>query len=354
MNNGNKKTEILKMAGVFLLMAAIAGGAFWINNSPKGRSALDIAGIETEKEPATTKVVEVEGFSFEINDKWEKPQEEYEMYMPDRSKPEYYGMLGYSPIGKYSEEEFFDELLRHYKSQGNTIDHYDETLTEKTTVDGDKYKIGRITMSDKNYVLYEIDVVLCPAKNYAVTFEFQGMVGKTSTYDLREISNTIRFKDETFDIAGKSFVTGDGSELVFDENGQFKYYYEADNYESSHHDGSYEICTGQAAIDKAVSLEQFGLTEEEIKNSINNDLNYGVSPEGDGGFSPGYSGEEGYHVSPDGFCAVVLHIEKTFYDTGEEKDKDDTLLFVGYYISEEQTFSFTNCASTKHVTWKLK
>ncbi|MCR5213174.1 MAG: hypothetical protein K6E10_02075 [Eubacterium sp.] len=308
-------------------------------------------GLITDDDSDDMMLIEKERFSFEINKNWTKYSEDKDVYIPDDEKGQAYGLMGVSNLGNFTEEEFFDDLINYYKENNSmTVLEQDDILRDSTTAEGDTYKCGRILMTDNN-TKFEVEVLMSYDKNLAITFQGQCKADDDLKYKVSDIVETVSFKDETIDISGKHFIQGDNSEIVFEGDGRFKYYEVAGDYNSSYYDGSYEVYTGKAAIDKTVSFEEYGLTEEELYETLGHNMNNDVSLDSD---SIIQSSGPVYHVCLDNFYAIVLQNEKIMMDTGEEIENDNQILYVGYYIPEIETFSLTNCFAANHVNWVLE
>jgi hypothetical protein len=72
-----------------------------------------------------------------------------------------------------------------------------------------------------------------------------------------------KYGEETF--AGTTWIAGDGSELVFGEDGTLSWYREEGVYDGDVFEGPYVVNRGQAAYDFVVNdLADYGVTEEEL------------------------------------------------------------------------------------------
>ena len=135
--------------------------------------------------------------------------------------------------------------------------------------------------------------------------------------DTKEVSQNI--------VIGNRFVAlDDESEIQMDENGSFIFYRKKEVYDGDYCTGTYEAYYGQEAINKVVSLEQYGITEEEIEHSINATIEKGYSFGDVSGqhslayILESYTGEkitkmETYDVSRDKFYCIILHNDIFLY-----------------------------------------
>ena len=74
-------------------------------------------------------------------------------------------------------------------------------------------------------------------------------------------------------ITGNTFIGGDDSELCLKEDGSFDYYQVVEEHDGPRYVGTYEVYYGQDAIDKVVSMSEYGVTEEELEQTLSANMN---------------------------------------------------------------------------------
>ena len=123
----------------------------------------------------------------------------------------------------------------------------------------------------KESVIYCTKLVIEPRKNLVLTFCGQAYKDQVSgsgevwdTLDLlcESLTFEIGLKDE---ITGNTFLCGDGSQLCLQNDDGFRWYQSAEDHEKPYYEGVYEVYYGQAAMDKAASIAEYGLTMEELE-----------------------------------------------------------------------------------------
>lgn len=292
----------------------------------------------------------VGNISFEVPGDWE-PIEGFEGSFTAPDKKTAFQLQGESMLGSYSPKEFYEELANSYSSS-YTITYKDEEVSSITTADGTECFAGRIKMT-ANKVLFNIDVLIAPDKNTVLTFASQCPEGGELSADIRDVTRTVVFNIGTEDMAsGRKFKMSDGTEIHLNNDGSFKYFRETGKTDSDYFEGTYEAYYGQAAFDKIVSITEYGLTEEELEQTLSANMNgYSV-----GGsmpydyFDDNTSKEEGYRICKDTFYAIVLQTT-LLNENGKISDSDNTVLFLGYYLSELQQFDMLNANSYNYTQW---
>ena len=53
----------------------------------------------------------------------------------------------------------------------------------------------------------------------------------------------------------------------------YRYYRSEDDHENQYYEGVYEVYYGQTAVDKVVSMTEYGLTEEELNQVLSANMN---------------------------------------------------------------------------------
>ncbi|MBR1930356.1 MAG: hypothetical protein IJ833_02635 [Lachnospiraceae bacterium] len=196
----DKKDLFLLVLYVMILGLVIRGASFLYGVVKEQRETSDEGDVSqqaenvedvedvAEKEPY---LYWADGVSFYVDGDW-MPYEGYEgaFILPD--KKSFYQLQGISQLDAYEPEAFYNELLKFY-GRSYEIERADEILAEKSTVDGDRYKVGRIEMTDQT-TRYMIDVVICQEKDIVVTL--CGQCAKESNFsgDIGSVTETIRFQ----------------------------------------------------------------------------------------------------------------------------------------------------------------
>lgn len=161
-------------------------------------------------------------------------------------------------------------------------------------------------------------------------------------------------------ITGNRFICLDDSEIQMKEDGSFIYYRTKEDYGGDYYQGTYEVYWGQEAVDKIVSMEEYGLTEEELERTINankkgyhlgdisgkNSIAYMLDEES-------YSDAKTYDVSKDVFYCIILHNDILYMD-GQTKEMNQDSIYIGYYVEEVKTLDLLNIVTVSPVTWTLQ
>lgn len=324
----------------------------------------DISQIEPESEesiadtkpevssPTGMQECTIDNVTFSVDSSWE-PIAGYNGSFAVEGGSSVYQLQGVSPLGSYTPEEFYQELLDVY-AESYEITYSDDMLDAITTQDGVSCFAGRIEMTAE--VLFSIDILIAPQKNTVITYALQHPEGIQPPIDIREVTKTTVFHIGTEDvITGQTFLVGDGSKLCLEENGKFRYYQTEDEANSAYCMGTYEVWYGQAAFDKVASMTDYGLTEEELEQTLTANMDsysLGGSMPYDY-FSEGASAAVGYHVCRDTFYAVILHNEK-MVDGTEETDMGNDTLYIGYYLWEAETADMINTNTASYAQWELQ
>ena len=78
-------------------------------------------------------------------------------------------------------------------------------------------------------------------------------------------------------MSGEKWKTSNGTLLDLKEDNTFRWYNSADDLTDNYYEGTYEVYIGQEAVDKLCSIEEYGITEESQKKTINeytDNINY--------------------------------------------------------------------------------
>lgn len=178
------------------------------------------------------------------------------------------------------------------------------------------------------------------------------------------MEDNIEVVNENIVIGNRFVVLNDDSEIQMDEDGSFIYYRTKEEYDGDYYKGTYEAYHGQEALDKVVSLEQYGITEEEIDRVIDSTIESGyrlgdVSGQNSMFYmlenytGEKYSNAETYDVDKDVFYCIILHNDILYMDGKEEEIEYDTV-YIGYYIEEEGMIDLLNIGTANSAVWILQ
>jgi lipoprotein len=297
----------------------------------------------------------VDNVSFMVDSSW-KPLNGHEGTFATPDEKNVYQLQGVSSLGSYTPEEFFQHLKDIY-SESNEIVRSDDTLTSFVTSDNLESYIGRIDMK-VNGIFFSIDVLIVPQKNKVVTFAGQSPSENDLSVDVRDITKTASFNIAAGDyISGNTFIAKDGSELCLGSDGEFIYYQSEEDHNKPYCTGTYEVYYGQEAFDKLSTMEEYGLTKEELEETLSANMNgYKL-----GGFNISdfinsddyYESDDIYQICKDSFYAVILHNEK-LVDSGSTSDMGNDTLYIGFYISELEYADMLNVMTANYAGWTLK
>lgn len=183
----------------------------------------------------------------------------------------------------------------------------------------------------------------------------------------KKSENIITESNEETDIGnivlGNKFVCSDNSEIHMNEDGSYIYYYSKDEHDIAYFRGTYEVFCGQPAVDKIVSMEKYGVIEEEIEYIINNnkkEYHLGdVSGQNsliymlEEAYGEEFSEKKNYPVSKDVFYCIILHNELLYMEGVTEEVQNDTV-YVGYYIDEIEALDLLNVEGVSSIMWILQ
>ena len=178
------------------------------------------------------------------------------------------------------------------------------------------------------------------------------------------MEDNIEVVNENIVIVNRFVVLNDDSEIQMDEDGSFIYYRTKEEYDGDYYKGTYEAYHGQEALDKVVSLEQHGITEEEIDRVIDSTIESGyrlgdVSGQNSMFYmlenytGEKYSNAETYDVDKDVFYCIILHNDILYMDGKEEEIEHDTV-YIGYYIEEVGMIDLLNIGTANSAVWILQ
>lgn len=316
----------------------------------------------------------VDHISFSVDKNW-KPIEGHKGSFVTSDKTSVYQLQGISPLGNTTPDEFYKGLKKSYTNSYKIL-HSDDTLHSFITADDLDAMIGNIEMT-ADHVLYSIDVLIVPQKNIVVTFAAQCPETENLPLDIRTISETATFHIATKDsISGNTFIAEDDSEICFKADKSFIYYQSADDHNGAYYDGTYEVYYGQSAIDKVCSMTEYGITEDELEQTIAANMN-GYTLKGDLSYLDNLDDDfddnsnddfgdnldedtekekkdTGYHVCKDTFYAVILHNEKLVDADGQITKMGHDTLYIGHYVPDLKLADMVNANTANYIKWSLK
>lgn len=215
-------------------------------------------------------------------------------------------------------------------------------------------KNKKIVISTFLISLSAVCMCACDKDTYAKKTS-QEITSSTKAEDIADESG------EKLDIvSGNCFICSDNSEIQMQEDGSFMYYRTKDDYDGDYYKGTYEVYRGQEAVDKIISMKEYGLTEDEIERII--DANKKGYHLGDvsGGNSLSYmldgdsaSDVQTYDVSKDVFYCIILH-NQTLYMGGKNEEINHDSVYIGYYIEELKTMDLLNIVAVHPARWILQ
>ncbi|MBP5493062.1 MAG: zinc-ribbon domain-containing protein [Clostridiales bacterium] len=145
-------------------------------------------------------------------------------------------------------------------------------------------------------------------------------------------SKAAKAEDLKETITGQNWVVEDeGAYLVFESGKKFTYYRSIDDQDNYYYEGKYKLFVGKEAIEYLTNdLEDYGITEEEIKDIIRKNDYY----------------------TEDNLILLVL-INETCMIDGEDTLPEDTVTtpYVGFYVEEKDYYALdlTNMNAASYV-----
>lgn len=319
------------------------------SNQAQDANTSEASSTETERQSYT-----VDNVTFSVDGSWEHaPQDGFEGTFLTADRKADYQLQGVSPLGSYTPEEFFQFLKDHY-ANSHEIVSADNSVSSFVTADQLDAYVGRIEMTARE-VRFSVDVLIVPQKNTVVTFAGQCKEENTLPVDVREITETAVFAIGTEDmLSGNTFQIDDGSELQLQGDSSFLWYQTAGDLKSACCMGTYEVYYGQPAVDKVASMTEYGLTKEELEQTLSSNMN-GYIPGGSSVLDSlyGVDEEDTCFVCLDTFYAVILHNEK-LVDGAETTEMGNDTLYIGYYLPEQETADMLNANTANYTSWKLQ
>jgi len=95
--------------------------------------------------------------------------------------------------------------------------------------------------------------------------------------------------------------------------------------------GVYEVYRGQAAMDKAVFMTEYGLTMGELEDN-----------------------RARYDVCRDTFYAVILNNQRLIRSPGDVREGGNSTLYLGFYLSELEMADLLNCNAAYYTQWTFQ
>ena len=277
------------LAAVVLgLTALCAVGAVLFVVMPKMQSVP----VSVEPPAAAEKVLYTcEDITFEIDPAWSEI-DGYEGSFVDDATGIVYQLNGVSELFPYGAEEFYTELLTYYEENHDPV--IGEPLEQSDTADGKERYLANIRMvQDDTYYQY-MTVVIFPWQDLVLTFGAQTVADQAALYEdeiiqaVEEMAQSavytggeheeLTFELESTYFSGTSWIaSNDGSQWTFDEDGTFHWYQDGAVTDDNYYAGTYTFYVGRQAKDYLTdALAEFGITEEELLQTINARAEYGL------------------------------------------------------------------------------
>lgn len=122
-------------------------------------------------------------------------------------------------------------------------------------------------------------------------------------------------------ISGHSWETTDGSLLVLDDDGSFKYYRDPDDRSDYYYEGTYKVYCGEDAVEYiAEDLEEYGVTEEEQREIFERNAKYNV----------------------DNYYCMVLTNKKCIIEGENTLEETVVTPYFGFYYEQYDALDFAN------------
>jgi len=136
---------------------------------------------------------------------------------------------------------------------------------------------GIIAITQKNKVGIPITGIVFGALGLLISILVIGLAGyniyQSNDYSERPLEKLTQINNELFNsdlISGNSWLdTDENSYLVLNNNGTYRYYRDKNDLSDYYYDGTYEVYSGEDAIDYiANDLSRYGFTEKEQRDLI--------------------------------------------------------------------------------------
>ena len=363
----DKRKPVLLAVGAILVVCALAVGSAVLFlgggsvDTPNPSVASERVSPELS-EPAGKAPYSTQGVTFEVSADWQQVEGTELFCTADQKQA--YGLNGASALGSYVPQDFFKELVKHYQTSGQ-FDSLDapEELRSARFGGVDCQVADMVGYQGKN--LYCTKLIIAPQKNLVLTFCAQAHKDYVQgpgvlQQGLDSLCESLTFEIGTRDeITGNTFLCGDGSQLCLQKDGSYHYNQSAEDHENQYYEGVYEVCYGQAAMDKVASMTEYGLTMEELEQVLAASMN-GYIPGGSRPSDYFYSSGEleddrtRYDVCLDTFYAVILHNQRLVHAPGDVTEGGNSTLYVGFYLPELKMADLTNCNAASHTQWTFQ
>lgn len=256
-----------------------------------------------------------------------------------------YRIQSFSALGGLTPEEAYNEQLGIYIEQEGLLS-YSEELESVRMADYSWAYVGCIHMLEAGRK-FDYEVLIVPHRNMVVTLSMEYAEGDVPEDDIRKLTKAIVVLAGSEDVAtGKILTEADGSKLVLSEDGTYTHYQFKDVATGVYASGNYEVCYGQTAIDKLVTMTNYGFTERALQDSISENMKgYVLNGEVSEGTEESLENVAMHHVCQDTFYVLILHQEQV--SDGENiTTMNQDILYTGYYVSELNLLDLSN-ADTK-------
>lgn len=325
---------------------------------------LNVSGkVGTDAEQSCT----VDGVTFYVSKNW-TPYEGKDGTFEIKKGREFFQLWGVSGLGGYEPEEFYELLLEQYDNNYTMISS-SEALEEATLSDGTFAYLAYVEMTSAK-AFYSVGILIAPDEDKVVSYSGQCSIEAKLSFDVEDIMKTTVFQENKIEnndtdtdveniILGNRFICLDNSEIQMNEDGSFIYYKSKDDHDIAYYKGTYEAYCGQEAVDKIVSMEEYGVTEEEVERSINAGKNgYRLNADSfmymlEGLYGEEFSDAKTYQVDKDVFYCIILHNE-VLYEDGETEELNHDSVYIGYYIDEIKTVDLINVVRANPAMWVLQ
>ncbi len=324
----------------------------------------------TEPAPgkAEFKFCTVDDVTFEVPAEWEALEElDGSFYAEDRKA--IFQLQGASVLGSYEPLDFYNSLVKMYSEEGFEVLEQVSKLEELTLRDESLAYLGKIKMFHEGGTYFYVNVLIVPQKNTVLTYAAQraDQNNLTFVYLHNMASSTAIHIGEEDMLSGRDFRTNMDICISLDEDGSFDYF--QDPTPENKHDittyvdgfsGVYEVYRGKEAQDKLVSMTEYGLTREELEQTLKASMNGykvgGVMPSDytfdDDGNLTGYDiDDDSEHVCLDNFYALILDVERKT-EGGVPSDSEGEALYFGYYIEDEEMFDLVSANTASYTQWE--
>lgn len=280
-----KRGGLVALISVMLALCVVAVG--FIVAIPKIQSAPVLAQPQASEKVSYT----CEDVTFKMNPAWSEI-EGYEGSFVDDSTGVIYQLNGVSELFPYGTEEFYTELLAYYEETHDPV--IGGQLERRDTADGQERYVANMRMVQDDIYYQYLTIVIFPWQDLVVTFGAQTVADQAALHE-KEIIQAVedmalsavytgeKNEEPTFELEGTYFsgtswvAANDGSQWAFDEDGTFHWYQDGAVTDDNYYSGTYMFYVGKQAKDYLTdTLAEFGITEEELLQTINAREEYGL------------------------------------------------------------------------------